>query len=68
MAASRAGESKYELARQAGRLLCARGFRMITGGLGGIMVWCSPWGVTPPETGNPLGAGAGARAERERGQ
>lgn len=32
-----AGSPKYELARQAGRLLCERGFRVITGGLGGIM-------------------------------
>jgi uncharacterized protein (TIGR00725 family) len=31
------GSSKYQLARQVGGLLCERGFRVVTGGLGGIM-------------------------------
>ncbi|MCC6874790.1 MAG: LOG family protein [Sandaracinaceae bacterium] len=31
------GSPKYELAREVGALLCERGFRVITGGLGGIM-------------------------------
>lgn len=31
------GSPKYELARQIGRLLCERGFRVLTGGLGGVM-------------------------------
>lgn len=31
------GSPKYELARGVGALLCERGFRVITGGLGGVM-------------------------------
>ena len=32
-----ADSPKYDLARQTGRLLCERDFRVITGGLGGVM-------------------------------
>jgi uncharacterized protein (TIGR00725 family) len=32
-----AGSSKYVLAREVGRVLCERGFRIVTGGLGGVM-------------------------------
>lgn len=31
------GSPKYELAREVGALLCERGFRIVTGGLGGVM-------------------------------
>jgi uncharacterized protein (TIGR00725 family) len=31
------GSSKYVLAREVGRILCERGFRIVTGGLGGVM-------------------------------
>lgn len=32
-----AGSPKYVLARDIGRVLCERGFRIVTGGLGGVM-------------------------------
>lgn len=32
-----AGSSKYRLARELGWVLCERGFRIVTGGLGGVM-------------------------------
>jgi uncharacterized protein (TIGR00725 family) len=37
-----AGSPKYELAREVGAFLCERGFRIVTGGLGGIMEAASP--------------------------